>query len=408
MGHLINPIALRLGINMNWNSTWVCSINSFYSKLWVYDLRLNRILTNLVWNNSFWKLGLFFSHYKVYRFFNKLIIQIFFYDGRTKVYQYEFKYKCIKKLKYKRFLKKIWWRFFKYIIKKRKNKFLKLKKINFLKLKILKRFKNQSKLRNKINNNFLLNLIAFNLRLLKNKNKFFGRFYLIKNENFLLNKLLKKRKLKKLKNLKEVRFSKKKEIKNFKDWISLKHKKKKLNYKIDLLKKKIGNKFLKDELKNIIYLYITADKIVTYFMFLYFIWEQKLLLKLILGNINFELNFFEINNKQLNAKNIAKFIAIKLYQRMKVNLVLKWVRQILIKYCNLAGFKFQLSGRFTRKQRKAKIIWKYGTLPLNKVTAKIEYALETVILKYGLCGIKVWFHNYEFFSKERLTFFIKI
>lgn len=56
------------------------------------------------------------------------------------------------------------------------------------------------------------------------------------------------------------------------------------------------------------------------------------------------------------------------------------------------GFKIKCSGRFTRKDRSAKIVELYKQVSLNKIKAKINFAFETVILKYSLCSIKIWIH----------------
>ena len=160
--------------------------------------------------------------------------------------------------------------------------------------------------------------------------------------------------------------------------------------------------------------YIVLEKkyknIFVYFLFLLVIWELFFSIKKIFNNLKFEFSFYFLTNSRLTAKGIAHFICIKLKQRMKVNLILKWVRQILIKYTYLAGFKFQLSGRFTRKQRKSKIIWIYGPLSLNNFSKKIDYAADWVRLKYSTCGVKIWLHyfNKKICLKQNNNYFFKI
>jgi len=89
MGHLINPISTRLGFNSFWLSTW----SSFKPINYSYGLMLDTVLRNLV----FWLfadssvahqlgvVGFFFSHFKIIRRNNKILIFIFLFLNSSKV-----------------------------------------------------------------------------------------------------------------------------------------------------------------------------------------------------------------------------------------------------------------------------------------------------------------------------------
>lgn len=57
------------------------------------------------------------------------------------------------------------------------------------------------------------------------------------------------------------------------------------------------------------------------------------------------------------------------------------------------GFKVQFLGRFTRRQRSAKLTWLYGKVPATNISSLIEYADYNVILVNSLVNVKVWFNK---------------
>jgi ribosomal protein S3 len=56
----------------------------------------------------------------------------------------------------------------------------------------------------------------------------------------------------------------------------------------------------------------------------------------------------------------------------------------------IVGLKIVLAGRLTRKERAAFMIRKYGSVPLSKKDAIIDYAADSCIMKFGVVGVKVW------------------
>jgi ribosomal protein S3 len=57
------------------------------------------------------------------------------------------------------------------------------------------------------------------------------------------------------------------------------------------------------------------------------------------------------------------------------------------------GFKIKCSGRFSRKQRASSYWFSLGSVPLNSVTATIDYSMYTVPLANSAITIKVWIHR---------------
>src|SRR5699024_1058374 len=55
----------------------------------------------------------------------------------------------------------------------------------------------------------------------------------------------------------------------------------------------------------------------------------------------------------------------------------------------LIGFKFVCSGRFSRKQRSSKLICKQGRMPLNTLSANIDYGFYWIPLKNSTISVKI-------------------
>lgn len=60
-------------------------------------------------------------------------------------------------------------------------------------------------------------------------------------------------------------------------------------------------------------------------------------------------------------------------------------------HASFLGFKIKCSGRFSRKQRASAYWFLLGSVPLNTVTAHIDYGTYTVFLANSAITIKVWF-----------------
>ena len=58
-------------------------------------------------------------------------------------------------------------------------------------------------------------------------------------------------------------------------------------------------------------------------------------------------------------------------------------------FYSVFGFKVHLRGRFTRRQIASSIRFVKGRMPLNTLSADIDYGFSTVPLKNSLVSIKV-------------------
>ena len=66
------------------------------------------------------------------------------------------------------------------------------------------------------------------------------------------------------------------------------------------------------------------------------------------------------------------------------------------------GYKFQFRGRFSRRQRAVSSVFKKGIVPLNTLSAQIDYGHCTVPLFNSLASIKVWLYkNNQCFEEGR-------
>lgn len=103
-----------------------------------------------------------------------------------------------------------------------------------------------------------------------------------------------------------------------------------------------------------------------------------------------------VSNYNYTAQLLVTYIAIKLKQKFTINQIIRPLSkflQKLIKKNYLYGYKFQLKGRFTRKQRATKFTLKGGSVPLAMLNVQIDYFSDIVCLKDGVGGIKIWLHK---------------
>jgi hypothetical protein len=67
---------------------------------------------------------------------------------------------------------------------------------------------------------------------------------------------------------------------------------------------------------------------------------------------------------------------------------------------NLMGYKMSLSGRFKRKQRASSYWISKGKIPLNTLSAFIDYADYTIPLRNSAITIKVWLYKSSNYINE--------
>lgn len=129
MGHVINPISTRLGINVFWNSFWSLNQKFNYSLMNKNNLFLFKFLTWIFNFRRFRKKNIIFTHYYIYiNNLNQHFINIYYYwpgldlyKQRRRKNKFRPRYSNLKKKKFH------WWK-----KKKKMNKFFKRKLYPFL------------------------------------------------------------------------------------------------------------------------------------------------------------------------------------------------------------------------------------------------------------------------------------
>jgi hypothetical protein len=376
MGHIVNPISFRLGVNRTWNSTWSTFNFINYSYLIQRDLFIYNFLKMFFNKLCFVKYGFMYSHSKIinltgnnFNIINYIYIQKLFNFNKS----------FLKNKKRLKLLNKfpvdsvasfeqpfsilfiMLWRYF-------QKDFFELMNVNisFKDLLIKKSFLEK---RNKFDNIALSSLknqwrksITFesSFKLINKKVLFFKKSI---NKMFLKNYLLRHYFLK---NNNKLSF--------------------KINYLrlVLSLQKKI-QKFLYFFLLNILY----------FKPFFYFLKLTNLLIRnwllMISDNCKTcEISYIFLKDNNITSQLISYYVTQKLRKGHNLGKILKPVFKNLNENPLILGYKIGCSGRFSRKQR-ATYLWENaGNFPLNKLNAVIDYSYRQVTLKFGACGIKIW------------------
>jgi hypothetical protein len=279
-----------------------------------------------------------------------------------------------------------------------KKKYFKNKKKSLLKIILLKKkifldkfiFNN-----NKINYNNL-NFIFYHknfIKILKFYNRLF--FYkLIKISN---------KKFKYLKNKNKYSIKYKFKILNLKN-ILYRYVVKLIYKKKALLKKYKNSIIIKNNIKNNLLSLVNKPFL---FNLLYI---EKILLQYskILLKQDILCHYYIITNYNFTSQVLVKYISIKLKQKFSFNQVIrplvKYLNYLIKKKKILFGYRLELSGRFSRKQRATFLLFKNGKIPLGTIYTNIDYKTDFVILKNGLVNIKIWLNKTEKFKNSIVNF----
>jgi hypothetical protein len=101
--------------------------------------------------------------------------------------------------------------------------------------------------------------------------------------------------------------------------------------------------------------------------------------------IFFRINFIgRISPAQLQ----LNYITTKLYYRYILNDVIKPIVRMSLRYYR--GFRIVCRGRFTRAQMASERVYRRGSLRLSTMSVPVDYAQKSVVLKYGVCNLKIW------------------
>ena len=104
------------------------------------------------------------------------------------------------------------------------------------------------------------------------------------------------------------------------------------------------------------------------------------------------------NNAFLFSKYIGYFFRI-LHRTKKIDKFLAFLAKFVqnidtaenSSFRKITGFKIQIKGRLIKRQSRSQVrVYEKGTIPLQSISAKINYSLTHVNTTYGVFGIKVW------------------
>lgn len=121
---------------------------------------------------------------------------------------------------------------------------------------------------------------------------------------------------------------------------------------------------------------------------------------------DFFLNFYQVKNPTafLLGMSIRRELEQKKYLFLFINSLIYNLNQ-KVNYEGLSGFKISVSGRWARGSRSRVHVKRTGEVPLSDVNAFVDYFSTPVVLKYGVCAVKVWlfFENLsESFRSKRM------
>lgn len=116
-------------------------------------------------------------------------------------------------------------------------------------------------------------------------------------------------------------------------------------------------------------------------------------LKKIVNNKIFKINFILVKKIYFDASLASKYITNKLINKFKLEKVITDLKKDIVTDKNKSGIIVYCSGRFDRKERASSEIYSEGKISLTTLGNKVTYSQNNVILKYGICGIKVWVLN---------------
>lgn len=90
MGHLVNPISLRLSINTFWNSNWILINNFNYINIFKRDFTLFHFLNWFIKKSKLTDFNIIISHYKIYRIHKYIYINLYYYNANFEGITYKY------------------------------------------------------------------------------------------------------------------------------------------------------------------------------------------------------------------------------------------------------------------------------------------------------------------------------
>jgi small subunit ribosomal protein S3 len=124
---------------------------------------------------------------------------------------------------------------------------------------------------------------------------------------------------------------------------------------------------------------------------------KKKIVSLVNPQTAVKIDIEEVKKPELQARIIAQSIADQLEKRFPYRRAIKKALDKIVLSKEVKGAKIRVSGRLNGSEI-ARTEWlSKGSLPLQTLSANIDYAQEVANTTYGTIGIKVWVHkeNYQ-------------
>lgn len=114
-----------------------------------------------------------------------------------------------------------------------------------------------------------------------------------------------------------------------------------------------------------------------------------------------KLDIIEIRQAETDAAAVAYMVAEGLEKRMPFRRVLKQTIEKVIAVREVEGVRITLSGRLGGAEMSRKEEIRKGRIPLQTITADIDFAHEQAYLPYGVIGIKVWIYRGNVYQEKK-------
>jgi len=334
MGHLVNPIGVRLNYSLTWSDSWSATDRAHYFSYYSNSVLVKTYLNYFFSREYVEAYGIFFSHFSVFWSSNKFMVEVNLYDGRVEDW-----------------------------IETCTNLFSQdLKRIVSYSLRVFK-------------------ISAKNVEFVRSFDYMFFRFVatlLLKLVHKLDENLLQQVYFKAGSNSRQAGL-----VSGVMDFLVLR------GQKEDLTLKKSAS-LLKFFLRLFCLLFYQIP------LYGYLINELRFDLFSVLG-ARPHVSVLGVENKNVTSSFISRFLARKLAQKYRWAELMASLRKELNYMTDteklLYGYKIQFHGRFTRRSRSESVSSGYGRVSTSTISAPIDYASSSLTLRNGAGSVKVWLYR---------------
>lgn len=128
---------------------------------------------------------------------------------------------------------------------------------------------------------------------------------------------------------------------------------------------------------------------------------KKEIEKLIESRKKIKIEIQEYKNPEASAAITAEQIVEKIEKRMPFRRVLKQALAKIIANREVKGAKIQIKGRLNGSEIARTEHMEEGLMPLQKLTANIDFAKNTAFTTYGTVGVKIWIYKNDIIAAEK-------